>query len=76
MKLDAKKLREERLAKGYSRSALSWNSEVSEGSIIRAERGLEIRPITARRLARALELEVGDLWPPEQREQELTRIPA
>jgi transcriptional regulator with XRE-family HTH domain len=63
LKLDAPKVVEERERRGLSQDELANRAEISANTVLRVERGLEIRPITARRIARGLGLEVADLYP-------------
>jgi transcriptional regulator with XRE-family HTH domain len=63
MKLDAKKVVEARERLGLAQEELATRAEVSPNTILRVEHGLDIRPITARRIARGLGLEVDDLYP-------------
>jgi transcriptional regulator with XRE-family HTH domain len=63
MKLDPEKVREARERLGFSFDALAKESGVSQTSAIRAEHGEEIRPLTARRLAKGLGVKVADLYP-------------
>lgn len=63
MKLDAREVVEARERLGLTQEELAARAEVSENTVLRAEHGLEVRPVTARRLARGLGLEVADLYP-------------
>jgi transcriptional regulator with XRE-family HTH domain len=63
MKLDPTKVREAREQLGLSIVEIAENAEVSPNSVSRAENNREIRPLTARRISRALGSEVADLYP-------------
>jgi transcriptional regulator with XRE-family HTH domain len=63
VKLDAKRVVEARERLGLAQEELATRAEVSPNTVLRVEHGLDIRPITARRIARGLGLEVGDLYP-------------
>ncbi len=63
MRLDPEKVRRARESLGYSIETTGEKGELSPNSVLRAEHGEEIRPSTARRLARALNAEVVDLYP-------------
>lgn len=63
MRLDPEKVRRARESLGYSIEATGEVAEISPNSVLRAEHGEEIRPSTARRLARALNTEVAELYP-------------
>jgi transcriptional regulator with XRE-family HTH domain len=63
MRLDPTKVREARLQLGLSIVEIAQNAEVSPNSVSRAENDREIRPLTARRIAQALGVEVADLYP-------------
>ena len=63
MKLDASRVVEARERLGLAQDDLAVRAEVSPNTILRIEHGFEIRPVTARRVARALGLEVADLYP-------------
>lgn len=63
MKLDPAKVRQARERLGLSLDDVAKAADVSQNSAIRAEHGEEIRPVTARRIARGLGLEVADLYP-------------
>jgi transcriptional regulator with XRE-family HTH domain len=61
LRLDGNKVRRARERLGYSMEVAGEQAEVSKNSILRAEHGEDIRPVTARRIARALAVEVADL---------------
>ena len=61
MRLDGDKVRRARERLGYSMEMTGEEAEVSKNSILRAEHGEDIRPVTARRISRALGVEVADL---------------
>jgi transcriptional regulator with XRE-family HTH domain len=63
LRLDPEKVRRARESLGYSIESVGEKGELSPNSVLRAEHGEEIRPSTARRLARALNTEVADLYP-------------
>lgn len=63
MKLDPIKVHEARERMGFSLDDVAKAAGVSQTSAIRAEHGKEIRPLTARRIARGLGVEVADLYP-------------
>jgi DNA-binding XRE family transcriptional regulator len=63
VKLDAERVVEGRERLGLTQVDAAEQAEIAPGSWFRAEHGLDIRPITARRIARSLDLEVSDLYP-------------
>ncbi len=63
LKLDKAEVVEARERLGLSIELLAKRAAVSKNSVSRAEHGLDIRPITARRIAHGLGLEVSDLYP-------------
>ena len=63
MRLDPEKVRRARESLGYSIEATGEKGDLSPNSVLRAEHGEEIRPSTARRLAKALNTEVVALYP-------------
>ena len=63
MKLDKAEVVKARERLGLSIELLAKRAAVSKNSVSRAEHGLDIRPITARRIAHGLGLEVSDLYP-------------
>jgi transcriptional regulator with XRE-family HTH domain len=63
VKLDPSKVREAREQLGLSLDGVAKAAGVSQASAIRAEHGKEIRPLTARRIAGGLGVEVADLYP-------------
>jgi DNA-binding XRE family transcriptional regulator len=69
VKLDAKKVVEARERLGLGQEELAARAEISPNTVLRVEHGFEIRPVTARRIARGLGLEVADLY---QKPEELT----
>jgi transcriptional regulator with XRE-family HTH domain len=66
MKLDARKVVEARERLGLGQEELATRAEISPNTVLRVEHGFEIRPVTARRIARGLGLEVSDLYPKAQ----------
>lgn len=60
------RLKEWRLSKGYSMRALADAADTSVDLVFRAERGDNVYPRSARRIARGLGIEVRDLieYPP------------
>jgi transcriptional regulator with XRE-family HTH domain len=66
LRLDPEKVRRAREILGYAIEATGEKGDLSPNSVLRAEHGEEIRPSTARRLAKALNREVADLYPKEQ----------
>lgn len=69
MRLDPDRVKRARERLGYSLEIVGEIGELSPNSVLRAEHGLSIQPVTARRIARALQVEVADLVP-------LAKIPA
>ncbi len=63
MRLAPNKVREAREQLGLSIVEIAQNAKVSPNSVSRAENDREIRPMTARRIAQALGVEVADLYP-------------
>jgi transcriptional regulator with XRE-family HTH domain len=63
LKLDPAAVIEARERLGLTIEMAADRADVSKNSIGRAEHGLDIRPVTARRIARGLGLEVADLYP-------------
>jgi transcriptional regulator with XRE-family HTH domain len=63
VKLDSESVLWARESRGYSIETTAEKAGMSHNSVMRAERGEEIRPSTARRLAEALGVEVSDLYP-------------
>ncbi len=61
LRLDGDKVRRMREGAGYSQLALAEGAGVAEGTAIRAERGAEIQPRTARRIATLLGVRPSDL---------------
>jgi transcriptional regulator with XRE-family HTH domain len=61
LRLDGNKVRRARERLGYSMEMVGEEAEVSKNSILRAEHDGDIRPVTARRIAQALGVEVADL---------------
>ncbi len=66
MKLKRERLKRARDRLGWSMKEVAANAGVDETTVLNAEHGKEIRPITARRLAAGLGVEVVDLLPPEE----------
>lgn len=56
-----------RLNKGLSIPALAKKARVPDHVIYHAEKGGVPRPVNALKIARALDLQVTDLWPVEPR---------
>jgi transcriptional regulator with XRE-family HTH domain len=63
VKLNPERVLWARESRGYSIETTAAKAGMSHNSVMRAERGEEIRPSTARRLAEALGVEVSDLYP-------------
>lgn len=63
MKLDGKRMRYARYRLGCSLDMVGERSGISKNTARRAERGEEVRPSTARKIAAGLRLEVADLVP-------------
>ena len=63
MRLERDKLMRSREMLGYGLEKTAEVAGVSKNSVLRAEHGEDIRPGTARKIARALEVEVRDLLP-------------
>ena len=63
MKLDRDKLIRAREMLGYGVEKTAEEAGVSKNSVLRAEHEEDIRPVTARKIAAALEVEVRDLLP-------------
>jgi len=61
LKLDRDKLLRARELSGYGLQKTAEEAGVSKNSVLRAEHGREIRPVTARKIAGALGVEVADL---------------
>ena len=61
LRLDGAKVRRARERLGYSLAAAAKQAGVSEGTVLRADHGEEIRPSTARKIAAGLEVQVADL---------------
>lgn len=64
MKLDRDKLIRAREMLGYGVEKTAEEAGVSKNSVLRAEHEEDIRPVTARKIAAALEVEVRDLRTP------------
>jgi DNA-binding XRE family transcriptional regulator len=62
MKLDGTKIKRGRLVQGWSQTMLARQAGVTEQTALRAEKGREVTPQTARKLASALDTTVVDLW--------------
>ena len=56
-------LRRFRLARELTKQALAGLAGVAYDTVRRAEAGQSISDVSAAKLARALKVEVGDLWP-------------
>jgi len=61
LKLDGKKMRHARYRLGCSLDMFGERSGISKNTARRAERGEEVRPSTARKIAAGLGVEVSDL---------------
>ena len=61
MRLDRDRLIRAREMLGYGIETTAQAAGVSKNSVLRAEHGEDIRPVTARKIARALNVEVADL---------------
>lgn len=61
MKLDGKRMRYARYRLGCSLDMVGERSGISKNTARRAERGEEVRPSTARKIAAGLGVEVSDL---------------
>jgi transcriptional regulator with XRE-family HTH domain len=61
LKLDRDRLLRARELLGYGLEKTAEEAGVSKNSVLRAEHGAEIRPVTARKIAGALGVEVADL---------------
>lgn len=66
MRVRVPRLRALRLEEALSQEELAWHAKVARNTIARAEAGGEVRPSTARKLARALRVHPREL----QREDE------
>ena len=63
LKLDREKLIRAREMLGYGLEKTAEVAGVSKNSVLRAEHEEDIRPVTARKIATALKVEVADLFP-------------
>lgn len=63
MKLDGSRVQRARDRLGYTLEMVGEKSGVAKGTVLRAEHGEEIRPVSARRIAAGLGVEVADLVP-------------
>lgn len=61
MRFDSNKMRQARDRLGLSMEMVGEKADVSKNSVLRAEHGDDIRPVTARRIAQALGVEVAEL---------------
>jgi transcriptional regulator with XRE-family HTH domain len=61
LRLDRDRLLRAREVLGYGLEKTAEEAGVSKNSVLRAEHGAEIRPVTARKIASALGVEVADL---------------
>jgi len=61
LRLDRDRLLRAREVLGYGLEKTAEEAGVSKNSVLRAEHGAEIRPVTARKIAAALGVEVADL---------------
>ena len=61
MRFDGDKVQQARERLGWTMEIVGQEADVSKNSILRAEHGGDIRPVTARRIAQALGVEVADL---------------
>jgi transcriptional regulator with XRE-family HTH domain len=66
LRLDGNEVRQARERLGYSMETLAEAAGVAKNSILRAEHEEDIRPVTARKIANALEVRVADLLPKAQ----------
>ena len=73
MRLNREKLRYARERLGSSLEIVGKEAGVSRNTAMRAEHGGEIRPVTARRIAAALGVEVADLIKEPTAEEEERR---
>ena len=62
MKLDRDELIRARERLGYAVETVAEEARVSKNSVLRAEHGQDIRPLTARKIAAALGVAVADLY--------------
>jgi transcriptional regulator with XRE-family HTH domain len=68
LKFDGDKVRRARELLGYGQETTAEEAGVAKNSVLRAERGEEIRPATARKIAAALGVRVADLLTEEARD--------
>jgi transcriptional regulator with XRE-family HTH domain len=61
LRFDGDKVRRARQLLGYGQETTAEEAGVAKNSVLRAERGEEIRPVTARKIAAALGVRVADL---------------
>ncbi len=66
MKLKRERIKRARDRLGLSMADVAKSAGLDAGTVIHAEHGKEIRPITARKLAAGLGVQVVDLLPPEE----------
>jgi transcriptional regulator with XRE-family HTH domain len=62
VKLDRDNLIRARERRGYSIETVAEEAGIAKNSVLRAEHGEDIRPLTARKIAAALGVEVADLY--------------
>lgn len=68
MKLKRERIKRARDRLGWSMEEVAKNAGINAATVLRAEHGEEIRPVTARKLAAGLRVEIVDLLPPEEPE--------
>jgi DNA-binding XRE family transcriptional regulator len=61
LKLDRNRLRQAREMLGYGLEKTAQEAGISKNSVLRAEHEEDIRPVTARKIAAALDVDVADL---------------
>ncbi len=66
MKLKRERIKRARDRLGLSMAEVAKSAGLDAGTVIHAEHEKEIRPVTARKLAAGLGVEVVDLLPPEE----------
>ncbi|MFH1269352.1 MAG: helix-turn-helix domain-containing protein, partial [Planctomycetota bacterium] len=69
LRLDGRQVATLRLKQGWEQGALSAQSGVSLGTVSRIENGKPCYPDSAKRIAAALDVRVGDLLPPSATEE-------
>jgi transcriptional regulator with XRE-family HTH domain len=73
LKLDGAKVRRTRERRGLSLAALAKEAGLAKGTALRADHGEDVQLVTARKLARALGVEVADLMREEPEGEEADR---